>query len=469
MRILENYYISLKGFSPFLFLLLLIQLLFTFLLGSELYTALVVLTMLLYTVIIIIEPFFSFYLVIIITNLIEGKYLEVFVLFRLFGFNWYVMDIVLVSVFLSIFIRYLSGDITFKKNPISRWLTVFLITCFISVFIGIKNGNQTQSVLFDLRVFLYYLIFFPTVFILSDFSKLKKLFYFILSIGTIKCAYDIFLSLFILPNSFDDISLSFLPFARLTGYSEVVYPLTLMTALTFFFFQKQIEKKIMTISIVLISAIALFLSYTRGSWMAVLFATLILLFLFIRSKRLSVNWNILSIITGILFLSLFLLSLLNIISFNVFFERLFSVTYEKIDISNLGRLVEYVTAIEAFLSNPIYGAGFGFFFSYFSPGIGYMSTIYCHNSYLYILSKMGIVGFIPFLMIIIYSLSVGLKILKSKLDIEEISIAFSFVIMLLFLVIKSFTTWHLNTVTFSLFIGLLFGICSIYYNKLKAI
>jgi len=468
MRILENHFILRKECFFFL-LLLLVQVLFTYMLGLELFPALVVLVMLLYTVIIIIEPFFSFYLVVIITNLIEGKYLEVFVLFRLFGFNWYVMDIVLVSVFLSIFIRYLSGDITFKKNPISRWLTVFLITCFISVFIGIKNGNQTQSVLFDLRVFLYYLIFFPTVFILNDFSKLKKLFYFILSIGIIKCLFDIFLSLFILPNSFDDISLSFLPFARLTGYSEVVYPLTLMTALTFFFFQKQIEKKIMTISIVLISAIALFLSYTRGSWMAVLFATLILLFLFIRSKRLSVNWNILSIITGILFLSLFLLSLLNIISFNVFFERLFSVTYEKIDISNLGRLVEYVTAIEAFLSNPIYGAGFGFFFSYFSPGIGYMSTIYCHNSYLYILSKMGIVGFIPFLMIIIYSLSVGLKILKSKLDIEEISIAFSFVIMLLFLVIKSFTTWHLNTVTFSLFIGLLFGICSIYYNKLKVI
>lgn len=99
MRILENYYISIKGYFPFLFLLLIIQLLFTLFIGLELYTTLVVLAMLLYTVIIIIEPFFSFYLVIIITNLIEGKYLEVFVLFRLFGFNWYVMDIALVSVF----------------------------------------------------------------------------------------------------------------------------------------------------------------------------------------------------------------------------------------------------------------------------------------------------------------------------------------------------------------------------------
>lgn len=469
MRILKNYYISLKGYLSFLFLLLIVQILFTFFLGLELYTDLIVFVMLLYTVIIIIEPFFSFYLLIIITNLIEGKYLEVFVLFRLFGFNWYVMDLVLVGIFLSIFIRYLSGDLSFKKNSISSWLIIFLITCAISVIIGIKNGNQTQSVLFDLRVFLYYLIFFPAVFILNDFSKLKKLFYFILTIGAIKCIYDIFLSLIILPHSFDDVSLSFLPFARLTGYSEVVYPLTLMTALTFFFFQKQIEKKVITISIMLISAVALFLSYTRGSWMAVLFATLILLFLLIRSKIISINWRILSFVTGIIFISLFLLSTLNLISFNVFSQRLFSVTYEKIDISNLGRLVEFMTALEAFLSNPILGSGFGFHFSYFSPGIGYMSTIFCHNSYLYVLSKMGIVGFIPFLMILIYSLSVGLKILRSKLDIEEISMALSFIIMLLFLVIKSFTTWHLNTVTFSLFIGLLFGICSIYYNKLKAI
>ena len=469
MKTLEIYLDFIKTHYHLFSLLLTIQLIFTLFIGFELYSSLVVLVILLYSILIIVEPLYSFYLIVIVTNLIEGKYLEVFILFRLFGFNWYVMDLVLVSVYLSIFIRVFSGDISLKINPISRWLIIFLAICLMSVYVGINNGNQTQSVLFDLRVFMYYLIFFPTMFVLNDFSKLKKIFYFILVIGIIKCFSDILLSLFILPKSFDDVSLSFLPFARLTGYSEVVYPLTLVTVLSYFFFQKQIEKKIISIFVLFLSSIALFLSYTRGSWMAVLFTAIILLFFLIRSKKILVNWKIFGFITGILSILLFLSSLLEIISFNVFFQRLFSVTYEKIDISNLGRLVEYVTAIEAFLSSPIFGVGFGFLFSYFSPGIGYMSTIYCHNSYLYILSKMGLVGFIPFLMILLYSMQVGIKLLKSKLDIEEISIAFSFVIMLLFIVIKSFTTWHLNTVTFSLFIGLLFGICAIYYNKLKAV
>ena len=468
MRVLDiNLSLLRKNFSLFFFLFI-IQLIFSLFIGYELYPALVVFIIVLTTILIVAEPSALFYLLIIITNLIEGKYLEVFVLFRLFGFNWYVMDLVLLSAFLSILIRLLSGDLNIKNNAISNWLILFLGTCLISVFVGLAKGNQIQAVLFDFRVFMYYLIFFPSMLILKDFSKLKSLFYFVLAIGTIKCLFDIIRSLFLLPRSFDDVTLSFLPFARLTGYSEVIYPMTLVTVFSLFFFQRQIEKKIILTFIFIISLIAVFLSYTRGSWLAVFITIIIASVFLIRSKRIAINWNIISMILAIIILFSFISTALGIISFDVLLQRLFSVTYDKIDISNLGRLVEYVTAVEAFLTSPMVGAGFGFYFEYFSPGIGYLSTIYCHNSYLYILSKMGIIGFVPFIMLIIYSISVIVKILKSKLEIEEISIVFSFLVMLLFLVIKSFTTWHLNTVTFSLFVGLLFGISSIYYNKLRA-
>ena len=449
--------------------LILIQATFTIALGLEILPALVILLVLLFGMVTIVEPYFSFFLLVIVTNLIEGKYLELFILFRLWGFNWYLMDLVLVLIYLSVFFRFLYGEYSFKLNPIANWLIIFFFACFFSVLVGIKNGYAAQAVLFDLRVFLYYLIFFPAVLILNDFSKLKKIFYFILSIGTIKCLIDSFLSIFILPGSFDDVSLSFLPFARLTGYTEVIYPLTLISSLSFFLFQKKIEKKIIILPSILISVIALFLSYTRGSWVSAILALILLFIFLIRSKIVIVNWRIISFISVTIFSILLLLTLLNIISLDIFLARMTSVTLDKIDISNLGRLVEYVTAIEAFLSNPITGAGFGLMFNYFSPGIGYMSTIYCHNSYLYILSKMGLIGFIPFMFLLFYSIRVGTRILNSKLSLEEISIAFSFIMMLLFIVIKSFTTWHLNTVTFSMFIGLLFGISSIYHNKLKAI
>ena len=449
--------------------LILIQATFTIVLGLEILPALVILLILLFGIVIIVEPYFSFFLLVIVTHLIEGKYLELFILFRLWGFNWYLMDIILVLIYLSVFFRFFYGEFSFKLNPIANWLIIFFFTCFFSVFIGIKNGYATQAVLFDLRVFLYYSIFFPTVLILHDFSKLKKIFYFILSVGTIKCLVDSFLSIFILPGSFDNVSLSFLPFARLTGYSEIIYPLTLISALSYFLFQKQIEKKIIIIPSILISIIALYLSYTRGSWVSAILAIILLFILLIRSKVVIINWRIMSLISVTIFSILLLLTFFNIISLDIFLGRLTSITLEKIDISNLGRLVEYVTAIEAFLSNPITGAGFGLMFNYFSPGIGYLSTIYCHNSYLYILSKMGLIGFIPFLFLLLYSIRVGIRILNSKLSLEEICIAFSFIMMLLFLIIKSFTTWHLNTVTFSMFIGLLFGISSIYHNKLKAL
>ena len=378
------------------------------------------------------------------------------------------MDLVLLVTFLAISYRFFSGEFHLDLNKTIIWLLFFYLACIIGAYWGIKSGHTSQDVFFDMRGFFYYIIFIPVVFLFNDFTKLKYLFFFVLILGTIKCSIDTFMSLYILPTSFDSSTMLYLPFARLEGYNEVVYPITLIASLSFLYFTQNIKVKLLLIPTIVFSSSALFLSYTRGSWLAALLTIFAGVIFLTFSGKLKIKYSSLFLSFGLIISLLFFLSITDVISFKYLSARATSISYNKIDISNLGRLVEYATAFNAFLRNPLFGAGLGFQFAYYTPGIGEQITIYCHNSYLYVLSKLGMIGFIPFVMMLFTAIKVGIKILKSNLDSEEIGVVFSFIMMLLTVVIKSFTTWHLNTVTFSMFVGVLLGISILYRNKLKS-
>lgn len=436
--------------------------------GLELFKILVVSSFLILSISIIIEPYFGFFILLIITNFIEGKLLENFFLFKLFGFHWYLMDLIFFAMLLSTLFRFLSGEYEIKYNTLFFWLTVFLLVCFFGAFWGLKMGNEPQAVFFDLRSFFYYMIFIPVIFLLKDFNKLKRLFYFLILIGVLKSIIDSYLSIFVYLPTYDSSSLIYLPFARLTGYSEVVYPLTLVGSLTYLFFTKDLNIRVTLLIFSIFSVIALFLSYTRGSWYASIITVLLGAVILLYSKR--IKFNIVFTIAIILFIAVItpFLVITKVIPLDIIIDRVTSVTLHKIDISNLGRLVEYATAFSFFLGNPVLGAGLGISYNYYTPGIGYQSTIYTHNSYLYVLSKMGLLGFVPFIITLYYAFIVGVRVCKSRrFSDEETGIVFSFSMMFAFLLFKSFTTWHLNTVTFSLFIGFLLGIFILYANKIK--
>ena len=435
--------------------------------GLQYYEALIVSLIAIFSILVIIEPFYSLILVTFISFFIEGDYIQSFVIFSLYGFHWYLMDLAFLLSFIAISYKFLGGEYHLKINSTFIWLMLFYLACIIGVYWGLKVGHPAQDVFYDLRCFFYYLVFIPAFFLLEDFSKLKSLFIFILVLGTLKCTIDTFNSLYFMPKTFDDTTWQYLPFARLKGYNEVVYPLTFIASISYFYFIKDLKTKLLLLPSIFFSLTALFLSYTRGSWLAAAMTIIIGAYFLIRSQRLRIKTSI--FITTILSIIAFvyLLNLVGVIPDKFLIARATSISFNKIDISNLGRLVEYATGFNAFLKSPLLGAGLGFKFTYFSPGIGTESTIYCHNSYLYVLTKMGIMGIIPFLLILISVLKVGPLVLKSNMEAEEVGIVFSFIMMVLVLVVKSLTTWHLNTVTFSSFVGILFGISMIYKNKLR--
>lgn len=435
--------------------------------GLEMASAFVVGLIAVISVAVFIEPYIGLFLTIFISTGVEGRLIESFVLFRFFGFNWYLMDLVLLVVFLSISIRLVSGVYTIRLNSVIVWIGVFFFTCLIGVFWGLKAGNPSQTIFYDLRGFFYYIFFLPAAFLLSDYRKLKTIFVFIIIVGTLKCLADSVASIYFTPRSYDVETQEYLTFARLIGYTEIIYPIIFVASTAYFLLNNSLKTRLLFIPVIAISGLALFLSYTRGSWLAAFMAIILLLFFLVVTKRIKINYTSIFISLVLFSLLLLMMDFFNIFALQRIAERATSVSLHKVDISNLGRLVEYATALEAFFKNPVLGAGLGLKFNYFAPGIGFISSEYCHNSYLYVLAKMGLVGLLPFVMILVSSIRVGYLVLVGNIDEEEAKLVFIFIIILLMIAIKSFTTWHLNTLTFSPFVGILFGICYQYKNKIK--
>lgn len=464
IRIVSN----LHSYKIPILILFCIQIIISVLLGLESFEAVVLIIVLLYSVFIFIDPFFSIPIFLILSNLIEGKLIESFILFRLFNFNWYLTDLVMFISYLSIIPRIMNGNNKIPLNPLSISIILFLCIVFVNALWALSSGNDKQSVFYDLRSFVYYLTFLPLLVSVSNINRITQILTIFLVIGFIKSGIDVFLSLFVYPQSFDTSTMQYFPFARLTGYSEIVYPSTFTAALFLLILRNKIKEKLILIPVVMVSFLALLLSLTRGSWFALLVTVIIGVIILIYYRRFRINLKVVFSFSVTLAAFIGLFHFVDLINLEKFWLRFTSISMNKIDISNLGRLIEYVTALQAFQENPIFGKGLGFFFTYFAPGIGYQSTIYCHNSYLYILAKMGIIGAIPLLFIIYFIIKTGLKILSSEsIDQRVKSVSFCFSMIFIFIIIKSFTTWHLNTITYTPFIGILFGIFVYYSNLIR--
>ena len=450
--------------------LLIAQLAILYFISFELYEALVVELLVVALLGVILKPELSIFLLGFITFFPEGRDVEQFVLFHLLGFNWYLMDIVFIISMIGFCVKfYRSGVPQLKKVGFHYLLLWFLLVCLWSTYRGFTGGNSPQAAFFDLRSFFYYLSFFPVLYFFWASPKYVKYFLvFILGVGTLKSGIDVYQSLFVYPHLYDVENHKYLPFARLIGYSEIIYPLTFVGSILFGLVSKDIYEKIFITPSIFLSGIALYLSYTRGSWLSAVIALVIMIFILGYYGKLKIKLKsatYFAISTAVL---LGLLDFLGFVKVDIIVSRAMSVGVDKIDISNLARLVEYATALEAFNQNPLNGAGFGFSYSYFAPGVGYMSTNFCHNSYLYVLSKMGLVGIVPFTLLVLVSIKAFMKTLKN-IDEEYFKSTVCFMSFLLLLAIKSFTTWHLNTGTFSLFVGLLFGVSIMLANKTEEI
>lgn len=406
---------------------------------------------------ILFEPFMSLVGVAVITFLIHSQVIGKEFYINLLGVNWYAMDwILLFAVLTWLMRRGGEGQSAKIQSSLTLTLIVFLLYLPVSAYVGIQQGNAFRDSFADLRKFSYYLAFFLVMVFVDRPKHLEQLFWVVVSCGMLGALPEIFESLS--ASQIDSLTGQQLAFGRITGANEVNYPLLLVGSAAFFPFAQGVGKRIVLILSITISSIAMFLSYTRGSWLAAV-AGLVVLFLLLLIFAPRIGRDVGKFVIAMLAIAavILLLDLGGISPLQVIQSRSALVSSSTIDISSLGRLVEWQNALTAFSRHPILGAGLGHIYTFFAPGIGHVSRIYVHNSYLYVLSKMGLFGLFLFIGLFGTALVAFYRGLKRLGPGTEMGLMLVFGSMLVVLLVKSLTTWHLNTLEGSMFVGVVLG------------
>lgn len=146
-------------------------------------------------------------------------------------------------------------------------------------------------------------------------------------------------------------------------------------------------------------------------------------------------------------------------------RRILSIGKMDEDVSAQHRFNEWNRAIEMIRSRPILGNGLGARVEFYSPlysesdfKMGYWSNdFYVHNSYLWILTKMGIIGFVMFIMLIGMVMKAGIRRFRVAQNRDERAVLAGLTACLVALMVTSFFGPTFTDDSMTPFVGFAFG------------
>ena len=145
-------------------------------------------------------------------------------------------------------------------------------------------------------------------------------------------------------------------------------------------------------------------------------------------------------------------------------RRITSISDYKEDASAQHRLIEWRSALKSIRSNPILGNGLGFQLKFYSPMYseedkkeGFESRdFYIHNSYVWVATKMGIIGLALFIIIIVSIVRAGIRQSLVRTG-DEKDLMIGLTACLIALCVVSFFGPMFNVDNLAPFIGFAFG------------
>ncbi|MDD5529974.1 MAG: O-antigen ligase family protein [bacterium] len=371
------------------------------------------------------------------------------------GLDWYLMDICLFIIIFSLLLRYfLKEKISILTSPLDWTVTIFLFISVISCMVGYFRGNSITDIPWDFRpyfyIFAFYFLFLCTIKNQKDLESF--VWTGIVVFGMIGSIWGIYESV---SGSYMAVETKRVAFQRLRSPHEVIYPMSFVLTLSMFLISSDIKKKLILVSSMILSGTAMLLSLARGSWIAFIIGSI---FIFI---LISHNYGINKMRTGILlFTFLCIISILFLGTQNTegIKERAFSTFKFEKDVAILARILESKEAFKLFVAHPFFGVGLGYTYHFFDPIVGNIQVLYIHNSYLYILTKMGLLGLSALILMLWCFIAKGTRSIKKVKEDFPKAVLIGSLGAIVVLIVKSFTTYHLNTPTVTTFVGVIMGI-----------
>lgn len=400
--------------------------------------------------------------------------------------SFHVTDVILLSLLIVIpFKLFLDRSFRLVPTPLDAPLYLFYTAAIISVFRAVMFfGVDFNVVIRIFRIITYYLIFFVITNLLREKRQIK----FVIN-GLFVVANIVGLSMIIqaivgrsirlLPGGLHAVGL----FASriIPPGTTLIYIAFITAVCTIVFINRPILKSIHFYILPVIGT-GILLTYFRSYWVAIIFSLSI--FMVLISKR-SKKRYIACLLIAVILMSIFSFTLLSIggrpkeqlISIFDRFTSLF--TGKKIfHMETLNwRWIENKFALRQIVKHPLLGIGLGNDFrartSYragaLDPVVQY-SSWWLHNAYLWILMKMGLIGFLTFLWFYIRFLMRGFSNWKKIKDVTLKSAVTGFMlsgvgIMLIVSIEPLFMMWD-SIIVIATIIGLTEAIIKINKDEL---
>lgn len=289
----------------------------------------------------------------------------------------------------------LSGKTERKANSkLCQYFTGFLIVILLAFAVGLLNGYDWQMILENAIPFCYYITFFIVYTSLKEDNDIKMFSGILLAAGTLVIFQYIF--------SFLTGRFSILSMGRIvTGQIHILY-LILAFMGSMILNLKQYRYCSILFFILLIPPILI--SQTRGTWAASIVAILVNIVLHLRVRKYPLGkfMAVFLVMAGFLFLSFFIAqSLLGMNMLSLVQARAETVMNWQQDTSLMMRAEMYHSAWKEFLSSPFIGRGLGSLVHVHD----WQYQLWIDSSYMVLMWKMGIIGLISYLAIMLVALN----------------------------------------------------------------
>lgn len=311
----------------------------------------------------------------------------------------------------------LKKDATIRMSSLNFPILLFLAFCVFSFTKASYNNVSTMNWFVECRVFLILILFFI---ILNEFKskeELKWLIYSFLLVTMLICLRDIFLA--IQQGGLEQVR-------RVTGlqYASLFFLMTIPFSISIFLTTRCLLVKWFQIPLILLFIYRLLISITRSYILTllvilVIFVGTLLVLKTFKNKRLFFRMVALiilvCIISGIVLL-IFPVQTDRILENTLMRFSVLKDFYSTQNISTLSRVVEIKAAWNYAIKQPLLGHGFGFKYQYYRPNQIFYDISYVHFIPLFFFLKIGFIGILLILWIIIRVLSLNWQVFKNEKD-----------------------------------------------------
>jgi len=332
-------------------------------------------------------------------------------------------------------------------------LTLFLIS-FISAIISYKKGIPFVGWTSDLNIILFYGLYFVVLYNLKTAKSVKTVFFFL---ATAVCFNMV---VFKFPIAREAVMVPRWGTIAASTYNlTVFFPILCLALLS-----KKRSKKVIYMLISVFLIIGIVLTFGRSRWLGFFGGTL---FLFIFLPPFSKS-RLLKFISAALIVVIVYVMICGTFSSQHYaarlpalvWNRLGSITRFQTEPPITTRFAESAAALKKVRQHPFIGNGLGATVTFTRtdyPTPFVETTRYIHNSYLFFLFKLGILGLLAFLWLCVAFVIYGIKVVRGLPDGVYRALALGFLSSFVASLIASIAAPDITSPIFSIYIGFLFG------------